>query len=202
MRRGLLVLALAAGALAGCTPEIDSGTYYCGPERLCPPDLACDDNSYTCTYPFQVEPFACPDGSEVNEPNDSTAQADDLGDLTCGSSVLSAPGCVVGGDGDYYRMNSVASCSGNDPHLEIKLRFPEADAPLALELLDESGAVVAAGQDCTPEDNFSGRSHLCIEFTPGTGVYFVRVQRQADGPDCDGACNFNQYQLDIVYPLG
>ncbi len=201
MGRWALLLALATGALAACTPEIGSGAYYCGPERLCPPDFACDDNSYTCIYPFQVEPFACPDGSEADEPNDSLAQADDLGPLTCGSSILDATGCVLGDDADYYRMDSASSCSGNDPHLQIKLRFPVADVPLELELLDDSGAVVTTGEDCTPQDNFSGRTHLCIRFVPDTGVYFVRVQRQADGPDCDGACNFNQYQLDIVYPL-
>ena len=37
MKRLLFVLSVGA-----CSPEIAAGTYFCGPEQLCPEGLVCD----------------------------------------------------------------------------------------------------------------------------------------------------------------
>lgn len=197
--RALLALVL----VAGCTPEFGPDTYYCGPERFCPPNLVCDDNIFSCVEDFQRTEFACPEGSTVHEPDDDTASASDPGDLVCGALVVGTElGCVEGADADLVELRTGASCTGANPHLEIKLRFPVATMPLTVEVLDDAGAVLTAGEVCTPAENFSGREHLCIEITPEADTtYYVRV-RAADGAaDCSGDCAHNQYLLDIAYPL-
>lgn len=202
--RGALVAALVWAA--ACTPEIGANTYYCGPDRLCPPDLACDDNSFTCELPVIVERFTCPGGSELVEPNDDLTTAQDLGVLECGLPLLLADGEFNGctraaGDADLFAFVSDTLCAGDDPHVEVRLRFPVALVPLTLELLDADGQVIAEGQDCTPVPDFTGTISLCIEFAPEQTTYYLRVQDDPGGPDCDGDCRNNQYALDVLYPL-
>ena len=48
---GMRWLLLAGLVSSACSPEIGKGTYFCGPERFCPPDMECDDPSYTCDSP-------------------------------------------------------------------------------------------------------------------------------------------------------
>ena len=199
---GWSALALAV-ALSACQPEIGPDTYFCGPERFCPPDLACDDGSFTCVNSNSVDPFECPEGSQGREPNDVQGDADALGDLVCGAVVANLEGCIIAGDdADLYRIDNPTSCAGSRPHLEVKLRYPVATAVLVVEVLDDQGNVLATGEVCTPEPNFSGRDHACLELIPEQGAsYFLRVRVADDAPDCDGACRHNQYRLDVVYPL-
>ncbi len=199
----LLTIALIA-SVAACTPDIGPGTYFCGPERLCPPELSCDDTSYTCVVDTSVLPFQCPEGYEQFEPDDDMSTARDLGELECGLPPLQNGGsCLLTGDGpDYYTFTYNGNCMGSNPHLEIRLRFPIAHVPLQVELLDGSGSVLAAGEICTSPIDTSGRERVCIDIPPVTGTtYFVKVSRAVDGPDCDGDCSFNQYLLDIQFPL-
>jgi hypothetical protein len=195
-------LVVAAGlALAACSPQIDKGTYFCGPERLCPPDLECDEPSFTCEAPSLAEPFACPDGSEATEPDDAIDAAYDAGATRCGEPLSNAQrGCIVDDDTDLMRFEYVADCAGSDPHLEVSLRFPIAFAPLGVDLLDDAGEVVATAELCTGPSDFTGSEVLCLTTRPPAGVYYLRVQL-ADGPDCDGDCRFNQYYLDVTTPL-
>jgi hypothetical protein len=194
-------VAVAVAALAACSPQIDKGTYFCGPERFCPPDLACDEPTFTCEAPSLVDPFACPEGSELLEPDDTMASAQDVGETACGGQVADAQlGCIVGDDADLLRFVYKAECAGADPHLEVVLRFPIAFAPLVVELLDEAGELVATGVTCTPSGDFSGQEYLCLELRPPSGTYFLRVRVEGSA-DCDGACRYNQYYLDVVTPL-
>lgn len=198
-----LVLVVVLG-VAACTPEIGPGTYFCGPERLCPPELSCDDTSYTCVAPTSVQPFACPMGFDDAEPDDDMANAQDLGELECGlPAIQNGASCVVDGDpADYYKFVYNQDCQGSNPHLQIRLRYPIALVPLQVELLDDSGSVLAAGEICTSPIDTSGRERLCIDIPPVTGTtYFVRVARPADAPNCDGDCDYNQYLLDILFLL-
>ncbi|HUH02469.1 MAG TPA: hypothetical protein VML75_10760 [Kofleriaceae bacterium] len=196
------ILFIVGALLVGCQPEIGPGTYYCGPERFCPPNLACDDSSFTCINAIAVAPFECPAMSQDAEPDDSQATAADLGALACGTVVTNSEGCVADADqADYYRFENAVACTGTNPHLELKLRFPVATVALVLEILDEAGQVVATGEPCTPEPNFSGRDHLCLEMAPDQAIYYIRVRVADDAPDCDGDCRHNQYLLDVVYPL-
>ncbi len=188
--------------LGACTPEIIGGAYYCGPERLCPPHLECDDNTYLCVAERYAEPFSCPDGSESAEPDDELAAARDLGVVTCGSPVGNLAGCIsTAGDVDLIAFSNQSECNGADPHMEISLHFPIALVPLTLELLDESGTVIQVGEGCTLGGDVNGTHTLCLDFEPGIGDYYLRITDDAAGPDCDGDCRNNQYTLDIHFPL-
>ena len=200
---GLTVVAALAAAAAACSPEIGKGTYFCGPERFCPPDMACDDPTYTCDSTRLAQPFACPAGSEALEPDDSGADAVDDGELDCGESLVGERvGCVdQDGDEDYLTFAVTGECVGENPHLEVTLRFPIAFVPLSIDLLDDSGATVAEGVLCTQSGDLTGNDRVCIERALAPGRYFLRVRALPDGPDCDGDCHYNQYTIIVAYPL-
>jgi hypothetical protein len=189
-------------ALAACSPEIGPGTYYCGPEQYCPPDLACDPSTYTCQLPSSVDPFSCPLGTDAREPDDSTAVAFALGSVACGGEPLEGgTGCIDdGADEDWLELVFDRECQGSDPHLQIRVSFPIALVPLELALLDDQGGEVAAAEPCTSEPNYTGLDTLCLDVRPPDGTYYVRV-RAAGHSDCDGDCRFNQYFIDVRHLL-
>lgn len=198
------VLLGALLALAGaCSPEIGSGTYYCGPERLCPPDLECDDPTFTCERPSVAERFSCPGASQATEPDDSAGEAQDLGALACGLPILeNRIGCVADQDDvDHIELELADECVGDDPHLEVSMRFPVALVPLSIELLDDDGEVIATGELCTPSGDATGTDLLCIDQRIPPGRYMLRIRSMEPAPDCDGDCHHNSYQLDVGYPL-
>jgi hypothetical protein len=199
VRYGLIALLLCAG----CEPEIGNGTYFCGPERLCPPDQSCDDNSFTCVGSNSAERFSCSDDANVAEPDDVPSQAFAVGALACGVPPLDLGlGCVESvNDEDFVTFDLNLDCPGSDPRIEMTLSYPIALVPLTLELLDENERLVAEGELCTRPANFSGMDSVCIEMLPPMGQYFVRVGSESDAPDCDGDCHFNQYTLSIDFPL-
>ena len=63
--RTLLVLLVGA-----CSADIAPGTYFCGPEQLCPEGLTCDAVEDICTVPSQAGAFECeiPDRTGDDEP--------------------------------------------------------------------------------------------------------------------------------------
>ena len=200
-QRGLVLLTFVA--LAGCTPDIGTGTYFCGPERNCPPQLQCDDNSYTCVDESMAQPFVCPSASENHEPDDTPALARDLGTMICGESLLPmAAGCLTGlGQVDHFTFVNMTACAGQDPHLELTLQFPTALVPLKIEVLDGAGNVLAVGDDCTPDVDFTGTQRACIEMPTPQGAVFIRISVADPERDCNGDCHFNSYMLDISHRL-
>ncbi len=199
-----LGICLGTAALMGCTPEVVNEAYFCGPERLCPPEQACDESSATCTRPEYAQPFACPLDSEMFEPDNVLSQARNIGGLACGIPPLDFElGCLDGvNDVDLLSLQVDADCVGNDPHLEIQITYPIALVPATLELLDEQERVIETGSLCTPEPNFTGTNKLCISTWPPSGRYFLRVRSDRDSAlDCDGDCHFNHYTLSIDFPL-
>jgi hypothetical protein len=202
MGRRLLLCAALAGA-AACEPAIGPGAYYCGPDELCPPGLACDPGSFTCERPANVQPFACPGGSQDPEPDGDPDSAQALGTLSCGVNPLEgAVGCIAAGSDEDYLQLALGDtpCAGDDPHLDVRLRFPIGLVPLELALLDDSGAEVAAGEVCAGGPNFTGLESLCLAALPPPGTYYLRI-RAGSGGDCGGACRFNQYLLDVRFLL-
>lgn len=200
MRASLLILGCAL--LAACEPDIGAGTYYCGPERFCPPDLECDDPTFTCERPAAAQPFACPEGSESGEPDDTTSSGEELGELDCGLPILEQRvGCLDDEDVDHIGFILDGTCVGDDPHLEVALRFPVALVPLTIELLDTGGDVIDEAVPCTPSGDQTGTDRVCLERRIEPGHYFLRVRTADDAPDCDGDCRHNSYQLDVGYPL-
>lgn len=201
-----VALASAGAALAvvaaACSPEIGPGTYFCGPEEYCPPDLECDPDTFTCDLPSAVQPFSCPTGGQVREPDDSMDAAFSLGSIACGQSAIeNGVGCIADGtDEDYLAITLDHDCSGDDPHLDVRVSFPVALVPLEVTILDDTGAEVAQGELCTTSPNYSGRDTLCLELRPEQGTYYVRV-RPADHGDCGGDCRFNEYLIDVRHRL-
>ena len=199
--RALVIAALLA---AGCSPEIGTGTYFCGPERLCPPDLECNDQTVTCEVPAEVEAFACPTASNLEEPDDDLASARDLGTLACGiiDPLIDEPGCVPqAGDVDLFKFVYDEECSGADPHVSVVVRFPIAHVPLTLELLDGDGAVLQEAELCTSSADRTGTDRVCLESRLTSGTYYLRVRAADGGPDCDGTCHYNRYQVAMSLPL-
>lgn len=197
-------ICFAAVVLAGgCTPEIGPGTYFCGPELFCPPDLECDPNSFSCEIPGSFAAFSCPEGSETNEPDDDViSTAPGLGRLACNYNGEFGPVCIDDlSDTDLLKFE-VGDCAGQNPHVEVEIRYPVAMAPLEVEVLDENEVVVATGEPCTPTSNFSGMDWLCVEMPAVEGTYFIRVRARGDGAgDCDGDCQYNLYKVFVRYPL-
>lgn len=190
---------VAALALAACEPEIGAGTYYCGEDGFCPPDLACNPDTFTCETPGSFGEFDCPSGSEADEPDDELASAPTLGALPCGYNPIPREGCVPDGDDVDLLQFEVAACTGANPRLDITLMFPVALVELELALVDDTGAIVRTGEPCTPEPNFTGRRWLCIEGAVPDGAYHLRITAGDDG-DCDGACRYTHYLLFVRYP--
>ncbi|MCP4449259.1 MAG: hypothetical protein GY811_28595 [Myxococcales bacterium] len=207
-------IAMAAAAvfsLASCKPEISGNTYFCGPDSLCPPNLVCqlggtESFTYSCVLPGEADSFACPVPSADQEPDDSPAQARDLGDIACGEQVqFQNWGCIEDGeDIDTFRFTRPTDCNAVAPRVKATLRFPLGAAPLALELRDESGEVLSTGETCTSEQDNSGTEQVCVDHPNSPiGTYTLHVVLDADGnADCDGNCRFNRYQLVIISPQG
>lgn len=198
-------LAAAAALLAAaCTPEIGTGTYFCGPERLCPPDLECNDLTVTCEVPAETEPFACPAASNASEPDDDLDGARDLGSLACGdlAPLVDDPGCLPeAGDVDLYKFEYDDECTGADPHISVIVRFPIAHVPLTLELLDDSGQVIQEAELCTSTADRTGTDRVCLESRLASGTYYLRVRAVDGAPDCDGTCHYNRYLVALSLPL-
>lgn len=199
------LLAAPLLGLAACAPQIDGGTYFCGPERLCPPGQQCDDTTYTCEKPLFVEPFRCPEVTLDAEPDDLPEDASALGVLECGATLVNSAtaGCIAPGEErDHFSFVHDRECTGAAPGLAVTMRYPIALAPLTLELLDASAEVVATGVLCTRSVDFSGTDAVCIDRPDlPQGTYLLRVRIADDAADCDGDCRFNRYTLDVGYPL-
>lgn len=199
-----IAIAIAGAALAACTPDIGTSTYYCGPERLCPPDLECNDANFTCELPSLVQAFECPAASNDAEPDDDLDTARDLETLSCGvfDPLQDEAGCVpAAGDVDLYKFEYDDQCSGSDPHIEVKVRFPIAHVPLTLELLDDAGQVMQEAELCTASNDQTGMERVCLEARLSSGTYYLRVRVPDNAPDCDGACHYNFYRIAFSLPL-
>lgn len=208
--RLLIPLSLALTLTLACKPEITSNTYFCGPERNCPPGLACQEGQlesfpFSCVGPLSVTSFSCPQPSGDHEPDDTSETAQDLGELECGSQLeLSNWGCIsTANDVDHFSLQRDALCAGDESRFRGKLRYPLGLAPLSLELLDASGMIMATAELCTSAVDTSGSDERCIEVSDlAPGTYTLRVSVDSDAnADCDGDCAYNRYQLFASVPL-
>jgi hypothetical protein len=190
----LVVLALLA--TAACTPDIQGGVYYCGPERSCPPDLACDEVTAVCVYPGQADPFACGEDGNLTEPDDSPDAAYDLGARGCGLQPTGIEGCIdQAGDVDHLEMLTSLDCDVRP--FEAKIRYPVAFTEVTLEVLDAAGDLVATGEVCVELDEL-GQAHTCVDTSvPPDETMYLRVRLRDGAPDCDGGCGYNRYQLSV-----
>lgn len=188
--RALIVLA----ALAGCTPDIVSGAYLCGPDSSCPEDLVCSGASGTCVLASQVEPFACTPKVQL-EPDDTMAEAHPL-DFGCVSAVTELQSCMLDGDvADWVTFVPPAVC--NAVEVQARLSFPLAFQDLGFELWDvEANMQLASDAACTQGAGTSDvRRCLDFQLVPGK-QYAIKVHPTGDGT-CDGGCTYNRYTLTV-----
>jgi hypothetical protein len=187
---------LALVAAVACTPEIPGGVYHCGPERSCPPDLSCDGVTAVCVYPGEARPFQCGEGASVAEPDDTLPLAAPLGRRGCGFESVVLEGCVDHAD-DVDHTGFTTSLDCDVRPFEARIRYPIAFGPVALELLDDAGEVLAAGAVCDELDD-TGHVQVCLQASvPEDVPMYLRVRLEG-ALDCDGRCAHNRYRLSIL----
>ena len=198
-----IVLGAAFVGLLSCTPEILSETYFCGPNALCPPDLTCDGDSFTCTRPIDALEFQCK-GPSIEDSSNPTMTTD-LGDLACGRVVGAEDffGCVDAQDDiDLYTFNYDVDCGPRPSSMSFVLVHPIAFMPLTMTVTDELGQEIAESVSCTPNLNETGQRSECVDLdAPAKGRYRIRVESADDGQNCSGDCPANFYTIVVRHGL-
>ena len=181
--------------VTACSPEIDSGAYFCGVDSVCPSGQACNGSDNACVLASSAQPFACPDMSE-HEPDDTPAEAFPLASgLTC-ASVQPISGCLHAGDvADWFAFTSPSGCAS----LSIKttLEFPTAFEESQLTLAMADGTPIATDQSCAATQ--PGNDAHCLKQTIATGTAFALSVTPTGNGACDGACDYNRYTLTISF---
>jgi hypothetical protein len=174
--------ALALVLIAACSPDIQSGSYYCGDEEACPPGLACDGETNICVTPGEATPFSCTKGKPLFA-------------ATCGAGQLESTGCVdTAGAHDQFTIDTDPTCTMD---YTVQITMPIAFMPLGVAVKDAGGNTVATGAPCNVPHG--GSVDVCASFSGGNGQAYTVDVAAADGaPTCDGACAFNRYGLSVL----
>ncbi len=185
--------AIAALALAACSPSIGEGAYLCGSEELCPPGQECSGDG-TCVFTGTAEPFAC-DPMVLHEPDDTAAQGFSLGVQRCATVPLDSDGCLAAGDSaNWLVFDTSANCSAIAATIRLK-------SPLAFEVLDvqlwdlDASSVIATSDACGDSQGLDAEQCLTGALA-NSGHYGIEVAPTGEG-DCNGTCNFNDYAVTL-----
>lgn len=178
-------------ALTACVPEIYDGAYLCGPEQTCPEGQTCDPSTAVCQGDPPRGAFACPDGSDADEPDDVQGDAPRRA-VGCLGFPVEWTGCVTdAGDVDRTVLEIDAACVGRPLRLDVRTAI--AFGQPEVTLLDASGQPLSAAS-CTTTPGISVDAFACVATDAATATTEVRVTMPSDGT-CDGACAFNRYAL-------
>jgi len=181
-------------AVAGCTPEIATGAYFCGPEQSCPTGFVCNGDDNRCVTPSNAAPFAC-GGLDSLEPDNDLAHAHAVGALACVSPPHNFNGCLAAGDAaDWFAFDVPPDCTSVEVNLELS--YPLAWEPLAASLTASDGSVIGTDGDCD-EAASPGDDNRCLKVTLTPGSHYGMSITAAGGGDCDGDCGFNRYTLAV-----
>jgi hypothetical protein len=180
LRRGAALIATLG--LAACSPDIESGAYYCGLEEACAPGLVCDVPSHVCVTAAEATPFACSEGADLPVPS-------------CGPDSLGSHGCIgTAATVDTIALTTTAGCT---THVAVQLSYPIAFMPLALTVHDAGGAIVGTAAGCHGEHG--GLTDACVDFVGAPGAtYTFDVAAAPGAPTCGGACAFNSFDLAVL----
>jgi hypothetical protein len=186
MRVAVLLIALAA-----CTPDVLSETYFCGPDATCPEGQACNGPDNVCVIAAKAEDFSCGDMAIKTEPDDTAAQAHVL-NVVCSVPSARVYNCMLDSDAEDW-AKLLPGCTGQ---IKTTVAFPVAFERLAVELWDlDSMTKLGDETDCTTGE--SGEEARCISspITQGTN-YGIKVRPSGEG-NCDGNCPYNRYSLSV-----
>ena len=186
--------ALAALALAACSPSIGEGAYLCGSEELCPSGQECNGADGTCVFTGTAEPFAC-DPSVLHEPDDTAAQGFSLGVQRCSTVPVETDGCLAAGDtANWLVFQTSANCSAIVA--TIRSRSPLAFEVLDVQLWDLDANSLIATSDACPDSPGVDAEQCLTGALANSGHYGIEVAPTGAG-DCNGACNFNDYVVTL-----
>jgi hypothetical protein len=188
-------VALAAlAALAGCNPDIASGSYLCGPEGLCPEGQVCNGPDNRCVLPGEAQAFACGAAFDPSG-DDAPATGTEVQDLTCSSVSTSTDGCLGGADErDFFQLDVPAECAAS--RIEASVSFPIAFQPVRLLLSVGGAAPEQVETPCPPSlSPAEGHGLSCFSQAALAGQHYAIGVIRAGDADCGGACRHNRYAL-------
>lgn len=176
---------------AACSPDVAPGTYFCGPEELCPDGLACDRTTAVCeSFPKE---FECGVKNPDMPGDDTPATAQSFGELQCVSLVAERKSCLPLGDaGDFYTFTIPATCTS--ARVKANVVFPVAFQHVVLQLGKQGEAPVTIESPCANDSDADGIAASCLDAPVGPGTYVVGVVPDGTGT-CDNECRFNRYSV-------
>jgi hypothetical protein len=191
MRAAVLLIALAA-----CTPDVATGTYYCGPDGFCPEGQACNGPDNICVNASSAEAFACGERSAKTEPDDTATQAHLLPTPTC-DIPFNTENCMLDGNDAEDWMKLQQPC-GASKEVQLVLKFPVAFERLAMELWDlDTMTKVTDDAACADGGDDANELRCITSPVAENGNYGVKVRPAGDG-NCDGNCSYNRYSLSVL----
>jgi hypothetical protein len=184
---------LAVVLFAACSPEVAPGTYFCGPEELCPDGLACDRTTAVCES--KPKEFTC-GVKNLDTPGDDTpATAQSFGELQCVSLVTERKSCLPLGDtGDFFTFTVAAGCTTS--HVKAGVIYPVAFQHLVLQLGKQGETPKSFDLPCPNDSIADGSDATCLDEAVGPGTYVLGVVPDGTGT-CDNECRFNRYSVSV-----
>lgn len=202
MRTTLLLPFALPFALAACTADIAPDTYFCGPERLCPEGLTCNDADNICTAPSNVEAFGCGkiDGIPIPDMvgDDTPADGFDITNVNTCLVTRELRACLFADDpGDWVQFDLPAvSCSGTYT-MTGRVTFAIAFEPLAIQLSTDDGPPQTVDVECDKATDSGGQTQRCFEVQLAGGSHYAIGVVHGNTANCDGDCAHNRYVLDL-----
>lgn len=181
--------------VAACTPDIGSGSYFCGPDSACPEGQACNGPDNRCVVAGAAEPFACMP-EENTEPDDNAANAYEFMNVGCGGVPVPFDNCMLEGDReDWIKVAVPAGCTNGT--LSARIDYPIAFERLAVEIWDiATNMQYAEDLECSGTGD-PAEERRCVRVpVKAATTYGVRVRPAGDG-NCDGNCSYNRYTVRV-----
>jgi hypothetical protein len=183
-----------------CTAQIAPDTYYCGPERLCPEGLACNDADNICTVPSAVGAFGCGEIAGVpiqDRPNDDVpADGLDVTNLNSCSLSRELRACLFENDpADWVQFDLAASCGATT--LTGRVTYAVAFEPVAIQFAIDDGAPMLVDVECESTSDGAGQTQRCFEVPLAAPAHYAIGVVHSGRENCDGTCSHNRYLLDF-----
>jgi hypothetical protein len=197
--RGVVLLPFVIGA---CTADIAPDTYFCGPERLCPEGLACNDADNICTVPSAVESFGCGEIGGVPIPDlvgdDTPGEGLDVTNVNTCTIMRELRACLFDEDpGDWFQFDLAAGSCGGDFTLVGKVTYAVAFEPMAIHLSTNEGTPEVIDVECEDPTEIGGQTQRCFEVPITGGAHYSVGVLHSDRENCGGDCSHNRYILDL-----